>query len=117
MNRIAMAAITSILVLLSSIVHAQDGSQYAIIGYVTRKVEGGLIVKAPQWGEIAGFQQCYDNARAAGIKHPENQLYVFLKGDPDQERLADGDRVCVIAYEIGVYSNGGSTYHAYAYSN
>jgi hypothetical protein len=56
--------------------------------------------------------------RSAGITYPnldkEGQV-LFLTGHPDQEKLADDDMVDVIAAETGVYTHGGTTYHAYAF--
>ena len=88
--------------------------KYRIQGYVEQKIKDGFIVKAPQWREIDAFMSHDTADLAAGIKLPE-PLRVFLKGHPDQERLADGDQVDVIGYETGMYSDGGTTYHAFTF--
>ena len=88
--------------------------KFRIQGHVFRKTEDGLILERLGPSEADGqlFYKHLEADRAAGIAYAEQGEFLFLRGYPDQERLADKDIVDVVGYETGVYSTGAATYHA-----
>jgi len=88
-----------------------------IQGYVNRKTREGLIVDLSVFGGVS------HNATdiPMGIKNPigdptwRGSKSVLLRGHPDQENLADGEIVDVVAYDSGPSSAGVSTYRSYTF--
>jgi hypothetical protein len=80
------------------------GPTYRIGGFVFQKTGEGLILNYPDiplpWP--SSFTKTMPD-------------FIFLKGHPGKAKLADGDRVDVIGYETGTYSDGGTTYHAFTF--
>jgi hypothetical protein len=89
--------------------------KYRILGRVFQKTAEGLVLKQTDRSRL-NFDKHEQADRIAGITYPETGgWFLFLTGHPDQEKLADDDLIDVIGYETGVYSHGGTSYHAYAF--
>jgi hypothetical protein len=92
--------------------------KYRIQGSVFQKSAEGLVLErlgSSDW-EAALFQKHRQADRVAGIAYAEPAgSFLFLRGHPDEAKLADHDIVDVVGYDTGIYSKGGTTYHAYTF--
>jgi hypothetical protein len=94
--------------------------KYRIQGSVFQKTAEGLVLErlgSSNW-EAELFEKHRRADRVAGIAYAEPAgSFLFLRGHPDEAKLADHDVVDVVGYDTGIYSNGGTTYHAYTFSS
>jgi hypothetical protein len=87
--------------------------KYRIEGVVFEKTGEGLVLNYADVNEA----DVVPNASNHYLRIPFAKLtpLIFLRGHPDEERLANDDRVKAIGYETGVYSYHGTTYHAFTF--
>ena len=107
-----------------------DAPKYRVFMKVRHKAQGGLLLEAM---DATNEQSLAERLNREGWKKmvaywdsiPEDQRHdaaseskgeAFLRGYPDEERLADGDAVLCLSVAEGVVSIGGSAYHAYRWS-
>ena len=90
-----------------------NATKYRIEGVVFQKTGEGLILNYPEVDRADVVPDASN--RYLRIPFPEATPFIFLKGHPDEEKLANDDRVKVVGYESGVYSYGGTTYHAFTF--
>lgn len=87
--------------------------KYRIEGVVFEKTGEGLILNYADVNQA----DVVPSASNHYLRIPFAKLtpLIFLRGYPDEEKLANDDRVKIIGYETGVYSYHGTTYHAFAF--
>jgi hypothetical protein len=94
--------------------------KYRIQGSVFQKTAEGLVLErlgSSDW-EAELFEKHRQADRVAGIAYAEPAgSFLFLRGHPDEAKLANHDMVDVVGYDTGIYSNGGTTYHVYTFSS
>jgi hypothetical protein len=100
-----------------ALVQAAQAQKYRIAGYISQKTKDGLIVRPASIYEGQSLvERHYEADLAAGIRIPDvGKGDFFLKGHPDQEKLANEDSVDVVGYESGVYKDGATTYHCFTF--
>ena len=101
----------------ASAIAAAQAQKYRVAGYISKKTKDGLIIRPAGLYEGQSLaERHYEADLAAGIKPPDvGKGELFLKGHPDQEKLADEDAVDVVGYETGTYSDGVTTYHCFTF--
>jgi hypothetical protein len=106
----------------ASVMAQQDAlakaKKYRIQGTVFQKTAEGLVLErlgSSNW-EAELFEKHRQADRVAGIAYAEPAgSFLFLRGHPDEAKLANHDIVDVVGYDTGIYSNGGTSYHAYTF--